>query len=200
VRRGYDALSYHYRSDDAGEGEYAAWLADLRARLPHRGSVLDVGCGCGIPVAQSLDRSRYDVTGVDVSEVQIRRARRLVPGGTFIHTDATQLELPPATFDAVVCLYTLIHLPLSDQPRLLCRFARWLRPLGWLLVTTGQNAWTGREDHWLGGPAAMWWSHADADTYRSWLQEAGLEIATQTFIPEGESGHALFWARRRAAD
>jgi hypothetical protein len=33
VRRGYDALSYHYRSDDAGEGEYSPWLAGLRARL-----------------------------------------------------------------------------------------------------------------------------------------------------------------------
>jgi len=32
VRRGYDALSYHYRSDDAGEDRYAPWLAELRAR------------------------------------------------------------------------------------------------------------------------------------------------------------------------
>jgi hypothetical protein len=32
VRRGYDTLSYHYRSDDAGEDEYAPWLAELRAR------------------------------------------------------------------------------------------------------------------------------------------------------------------------
>ncbi|MGC5319759.1 hypothetical protein ACPXB5_13595 [Micromonospora arida] len=27
VRRGYDALSYHYRSDDADDGQYAPWLA-----------------------------------------------------------------------------------------------------------------------------------------------------------------------------
>jgi len=37
VRRGYDALSYHYRSDDAGEAEYAPWLAELRARWPRPG-------------------------------------------------------------------------------------------------------------------------------------------------------------------
>jgi len=199
VQQGYDALSYHYRGDDAGEDHYAPWLADLRARLPNQGSVLDVGCGCGIPVARSLAQAGHLVTGIDFSNVQIQRARRLVPGATFIHADATTLDFPPATFDAIVCLYALIHMPLTAQPPLLSRFARWLRPSGWLLATTGYTAWTGTEDHWLGGPASMWWSHADAATYRSWLEQAGLEITTQTFVPEGDSGHTLFWARRPPA-
>ncbi len=196
VRRGYDALSYHYRSDDADEDEYAPWLADLKARLPPRGSVLDVGCGCGVPVARSLAGAGHDVTGVDISEVQTERARRLVPGATFLRADATQLDFPPGSFDAVVCLYALIHMPLGEQPRLLRRIASWLRPSGWLLATTGQDAWTGTEDRWLQGPAAMWWSQADAATYRCWLVETGLEVITQEFVPEGDGGHALFWARR----
>ena len=66
---------------------------------------------------------------------------------------------------------------------------------GWLLTVTGQGAWAGVEDNWLGGPAAMAWSHADAATYRSWLEQAGLEVAAQDFVPEGDVGHALFWAR-----
>src|SRR5215831_16895269 len=110
VRRGYDALSYHYRSDDADEGRYAPWLATLRARLPAGGSVLDLGCGCGVPVARSLVTAGYQVTGVDISNVQIERARRLVPAGTFIRADATAIEFPPRSFDAIVCLYALIHM------------------------------------------------------------------------------------------
>jgi hypothetical protein len=42
----------------------------------------------------------------------------------------------------------------------------------------------------------MSWSHADPTTYRSRLRQAGLTIATQEFIPEGKSGHALFRAHR----
>jgi ubiquinone/menaquinone biosynthesis C-methylase UbiE len=109
VRRGYDALSYHYRSDDAEEGRYAPWLAALRARVPDRGSVLDLGCGCGVPVGRSLAAAGYQVTGVDISDVQIERARRLVPAGTFIRADASTVTFPAASFDAVVCLYALVH-------------------------------------------------------------------------------------------
>ena len=42
----------------------------------------------------------------------------------------------------------------------------------------------------------MWWSQADAETYRSWLQRAGLEITSEERIPEGTSAHTLFWAQR----
>lgn len=59
----------------------------------------------------------------------------------------------------------------------------------------GHRAWTGTEDNWLGGTATMWWSHADAATYDSWLSEAGLVVEHNTFVPEGVGGHALFWAR-----
>lgn len=196
VRKGYDALSYHYRADDADEGRYAPWLTALRARLPAGAPVLDLGCGCGVPVARSLAAAGYRVTGVDISEVQIGRARRLVPAGTFIRADASTVTFPAASFDAVVCLYALVHMPLRAQPELLRRVAGWLRPGGWLLTVTGQREWTGTEDNWLGGPATMWWSHAGADAYRAWLEQAGLRVTAQEFVPEGDDGHALFWARR----
>ena len=174
VWQGYDALSHLYRRDDAEEGRYAPWLAGLRERLPPAGRVLDLGCGCGVPVARALSAAGYQVTGVDISEVQIARARALVPRAAFICADAMAMTFAPASFDAIVCLYALFHLPLDAQPLLLRRTARWLRPSGWLLVTVGQRAWTGTDVNWLGGSAAMWWAQADAATYAEWLEEAGL--------------------------
>jgi SAM-dependent methyltransferase len=200
VRRGYDALSYRYRADAEEPEVYAAWLAQLQERVPAGGSILDLGCGCGVPLARDLAASGYAVTGVDLSAVQIRRARRLVPAADFLHADATQISFPSSTFDAVVSLYALIHLPLDEQPPLLTRIGRWLRPGGWFLATTGQDAWTGSEDHWLGGDAPMWWSHADAATYRAWMEQAGLSVVAQEVIPEGDGVHALFWARRLLGD
>lgn len=198
VRRGYDELSYLYRADDAPAGRYAPWIAGLRSRLPPGGSVLDLGCGCGVPVARDLAASGFAVTGVDISEVQIRRAVRLVPAAVFMVADAARLAFADSSFDAVVCLYALIHMPVDLQPELLSRLGRWLRPGGWLLTVTGQEAWTGTETGWLGGQAPMWWSNADAPTYRDWIERAGLAVIEQSFVPEDDGGHALFWARRPA--
>jgi SAM-dependent methyltransferase len=196
VGRGYDALSDRYRGDADAPEHYATWLAQLQERVPPGGAVLDVGSGCGVPLARDLAAAGYAVTGVDLSAVQVERARRLVPTARFLHADAGEVSFPASSFDAVVSLYALIHMPLDEQPRLLRRIGRWLRPGGWLLATTGHHAWTGSEDNWLGGEAPMWWSQADAATYRAWIEQAGLSVVTEDLVPEGDGAHALFWARR----
>ena len=115
--------------------------------------MLDLDCGAGVPVARALAADGFAVIGVDVSDVQIARARRLVPAARFLRADATRVELPAAAFDAVVCLYVLIHLPLEEQPALLGRIAGWLRPGGRLL---GHHRPAGLDRHrgglarWLG--------------------------------------------------
>jgi 2-polyprenyl-3-methyl-5-hydroxy-6-metoxy-1,4-benzoquinol methylase len=197
VRAGYDAVSYRYRADDADAGEYEPWLDALRDRLVSGSAVLDLGCGCGVPVARDLAEAGHHVTDVDISDVQIERARRLVPAATFIRSDLADLAFGRESFDAITCFYALIHVPLLEQPVLIERIARWLRTGGLLLATLGEDAWTGAEDGWLGGDAPMWWSHADADTYRRWLTAAGLTIVEERFVPEGASGHRYLAAERR---
>jgi SAM-dependent methyltransferase len=136
------------------------------------------------------------VTGVDISDVQVRRARELVPTAEFLRADISAVGFEAESFDAVVSFFALIHLPLDDQLPLLCRIAGWLRPGGLFLATTGYEAWTGYEDNWLDGGAPMWWSVADVATYRSWIAQAGLVVDREEFVPEDDGGHALFWASR----
>ncbi|HET8568416.1 MAG TPA: class I SAM-dependent methyltransferase [Candidatus Limnocylindria bacterium] len=196
VRRGYDRVSRAYRADDAAEGQYAPWLDLLENRLAPGADVLDLGCGCGIPVARRLSR-RYAVTGVDLSPVQIERAHELVPGATFLCADMSAVEFPAQSFDAVVCLYALIHVPLAEQPAILRAVATWLRPGGTFMATVGHQAWTGLEKNWLGVDGGdMWWSHADAGTYRGWSAAAGLTVELETFVPEGAGGHTFILATR----
>lgn len=197
VRCGYDALSLSYRAHDAPAGHYEPWIAELIRRTPAGGRVLDVGCGCGAPVARDLAAAGLLVSGVDLSDVQIRRARTLVPTASFEQGDVTEMSWPTGSLDTVVALYSLIHVPLHAQPGLLTSFADWIVDDGTLLLVAGARAWTGSEHGWLGGTSEMWWSQADTSTYRAWLTDAGFSITQEGFVPEGDSGHSLFWARRR---
>jgi 2-polyprenyl-3-methyl-5-hydroxy-6-metoxy-1,4-benzoquinol methylase len=175
--------------------EYEEWLRALAARLPAQADVLDLGCGCGVPMTRRLTQLGHQVLGVDVSSVQIDRARQLVPSARFLQADASDLLFDPASFDAIVCLYVLIHLPEQEQRALVESFRTWLRPGGVLVATVGARAWTGEEADWLGGGARMWWSDPGADTYREWLGSAGLTIEHDEFVPEGDGGHQLLLAR-----
>lgn len=196
VRRGYDVLSIRYDEAYGGETKYRGWLDEVLARLHESSRVLDLGCGSGVPVALTLAEAGHHVTGVDLSEVQIGRARARVPAATFIQADATTLDLPASSFDAVLSFYALIHIPLDEQEPLLRRIAEWLRPGGLFVATIGATAWTGSEQNWLGGDVPMWWSHADASTTRTWVEQAGLVVEREEFIPEGPGGHTLLWATR----
>jgi len=200
VRRGYDAISRAYR-DDEGQSNpsnaedvtrYTAWIGELAGLLKPKARVLDLGCGAGVPATKLLVRAGFDVVGVDISHVQIERARQLVPGPTFIEADMVTWEPEPAFFDAVVSFFALIHVPIQNQKDLFPRIRRWLRPGGLLLAIVGQHEWTGLEDY-LG--AAMLWEHGEVATYLDWMQGAGLEPIWNRFIPEGTGGHALVLAR-----
>ncbi|MEE1808145.1 class I SAM-dependent methyltransferase [Streptomyces sp. BE133] len=77
--------------------------------------MLDLGCGSGVPVARALATTGHRVTGVDISEVQIRRAQELLPQAEFIRANATAVDFGQVSFEAVVSFYALIHNPLEEQ-------------------------------------------------------------------------------------
>src|SRR5258706_14879233 len=199
VRRGYDAVSYAYRGDDldkATERRYAGWLSRLDPILPLGGDVLDLGCGCGLPAARLL-ASRFKVTGVDISPVQIGRARMLVPEATFHCADLTAFPLRAESFDGIVSFYAIIHVPIPEQRALIRNIAAALRPGGALLVTVGHRAWTGTEGDWLGGAGAtMYLSHEGEDVFRRWIEKDGLRSESCVFVPESVGAAPLMCATR----
>lgn len=202
VRDGYDKLSHAYRGDDTpdGYGYYARWVGDLIGHLPRRADVLDIGCGCGLPATRLLAR-HAQVTGVDFSTIQIRRAKQLVPDARFICGDIMDQDFPASSFDAVVCFYTIIHMPFEDHVPLLKRISSWLKPAGYLLATVGHQAWTGTDEAYLGVKGGkMCWSHADEATYLQWIAEVGFHVRWKRFIPEEDSGHTLVFAQKEPID
>ena len=188
VRAGYDRLGDAYVAWAAcvEDDPRAAYVAEFAARLEPGARVLDLGCGAGVPTAAQL-AERFAVVGVDVSPVQLERARREVPGATFLQADIAELNFPDASFAGAVALYSLTHVPRELHADLFRRIARWLRPGGLFLGTLGARGGADWRGDWLG--VEMFFSSWDADVNRRLLRDAGFELVHDEVVtirePEG---------------
>ena len=200
VRTGYDAIADDYLAWTARieDDPKVAYVEQLSALLDAGARVLELGCGAGEPCTRIL-AERFDVTGVDISAEQLGRARARIPNARFVHADLTTLELDPESYDAVVAIYVLNHVPRELLPGLLDRVAASLVPGGLFLASFGAGdtpAWTG---DWLG--TTMFFSSWDAPTNRRLLLEAGFQLAHDELVtihePEPNGPATFQWVLGR---
>lgn len=129
--RFYDLL-YSAGKDYAKEAELVSSL--IRDRHPAAKSVLDVGCGTGAHARGLIDLG-FEVDGVDIEPAFVEIAATKCPEGRFMVGDMRSLAMP-ATYDAVVCLFSAIGyaLDLEGLSASVAGMARQLAPGGVVLV------------------------------------------------------------------
>jgi len=141
---GYDCEMAFFERVLFGDGR--AWVCSQAS-----GDVLEVAVGTGrnLPFYPSDLR----LTGVDLSPAMLEIARQTADAlGRSVDLrlgDAEALDLPDASFDSVVCTFSLCGIP--DVPRALAEMHRVLRPGGRLLLVdhvAGSPAWV-RAIQWL---------------------------------------------------
>lgn len=189
VRAGYDAIADRYALYAAAGPNHLRrdWVEHLLARLPSGSDVLELGCGPGVPTAATLATAGHRVVGVDISGAQIALARERVPTGTFIHADLLDLSPRPGSYDGVVALYSLIHVPRRRYPEIFSRIRDWLAPHGWLLASFGTSDSPGwLEEDLLGFGAPNWTNSYDPSTTRRLLIEAGFALNRVEVVVQDE--------------
>jgi ubiquinone/menaquinone biosynthesis C-methylase UbiE len=95
--------------------------------------VLDVGCATGDMAARLKERG-YDVSGVDIAEPMVARARERWPGIRFEVGDGEGLPFPDNSFDGVVCLGVIEYQDRDE--RMLQEIRRVLKPGGRAVLST----------------------------------------------------------------
>lgn len=108
--------------------EIADWFDDARTKtlmeseylnlivksVPAGGSILDLGCGTGEPIAQFFIAQGFKVTGVDGSKKMIELCKTRFPNEHWIVSDMREINLSQK-FDVVLAWHSFFHLDQDSQ-------------------------------------------------------------------------------------
>ncbi len=93
----------------------------------------------------------------------------------------------PASFDAVISFYTLEHIPRQEHEAVLRRIHDWLRPGGFLLISTEAGDVEQLVAEWLGVP--MFMSSFDPDVLKRLVVGVGFELLETATESQVEQAH-----------
>jgi SAM-dependent methyltransferase len=136
TRAAYERLAEVWDDTDDNLWNEALERTTVREMLPRPLSslrVLDAGCASGAHSAWLAEQG-CQVLGFDLSPAMVHQAsRRLAGRAQFVVADLSAPPFADGAFDGILCSLALHYL--KDSAGTLRRFARLLRPTGWLLVT-----------------------------------------------------------------
>jgi ubiquinone/menaquinone biosynthesis C-methylase UbiE len=191
----FDQLAQLYQGEHSQNPFQNARVEALGALLPAGSSVLDLGCGTGVPTARILTGSGHRVLGVDVSEGMLRLAREQVPAAEFRRADVRDLPADLGPFDAVTSFFALLMLSRADIDLVLRKVVGWLRPGGHFAVGMVNFDGDSVPLEFLGVPVSI--SGYPEAEWKDKLREAGLtvlEIETVEFTPENGPPESQIYA------
>ncbi|HEX7119819.1 MAG TPA: methyltransferase domain-containing protein [Longimicrobiales bacterium] len=132
----YDRHARAYDRDRDRSLREREWLDRFLRHVSPGGTVLDVGCGTGEPIARYLAERGFRVVGVDAARAMIGICRERFPDGEWILADMRRLALG-RRFDGVLAWDSFFHLAMGDQRAMFPRFAAHARPGAPLMFTSG---------------------------------------------------------------
>ncbi len=196
VKEGYNKVAKQY-SSDRDQVENNQYLDELNNHLRAHASVLDIGCGAGLPVDRFLVEKGYKVTGIDISEKMIELAKRNIPLATFKVKDMSELQESEYHVDAVVSFYAIFHTPREKHQELFNKINSFLSEGGFILITMGAGDYEDLEDNFHG--EKMWWSHYGPAKNRKMIENEGFEILLDKIDGSADEKHQIILAKKQSA-
>ncbi|KAL1867831.1 hypothetical protein VTK73DRAFT_3973 [Phialemonium thermophilum] len=223
LKESYDAIAPAYNEWTAQHSELRLLYLDKLIQLldpptaeapgdsdtPNQGpqlNVVELGCGAGIPVTEKLvadPRRRFHVTANDISTAQLDLAKsRFDPKGeapvVWVQGDMLDLRFPEASVDAVIAMYSIIHLPRDEQDKMLVHIRSWLRSGGYALINFSAEEMEGLVmEKWLDERGWMYWSGWGAEGALAKVREAGLEVVSAEVVDDVTDASFLWVIARK---
>jgi 2-polyprenyl-3-methyl-5-hydroxy-6-metoxy-1,4-benzoquinol methylase len=170
--------------DDASVRRGQTVLSLVRDLGHDRPVIVEIGCGNGWLTEQLTTLG--PVTGIDLADEVLERARRRILQARFLAGDFLQLDLPASSFDVAVSLETIAYV--ADQAAFVARVAEILKPGGYFVLTTVNPFVFRRRDDVapLGSGQIRKWISKGA--VRRLLQADYEVVRSRTITPAGTRG------------
>jgi SAM-dependent methyltransferase len=152
------------------------FYANVVRRYRKSGRLLEIGCGLGHMLAR-LEK-QFDTYGIDISDYAVERARQVAARSRLQCLSAEEIsQFGPASFDIVVALHVLEHLPHPEAVLRQC--ADILSARGLLLMATpnlGSPSVRRKGHRWYGFTDETHISLHHPEIWYRMLREAGFRI------------------------
>ena len=114
-------------------------IEDFAEYLKPGSKILDAGCGTGFPISAYLSNRGFSVTGIDISEKMIKKAKKLnLSDADFLVCDLLDFNTSEK-YDAVIAFDSLWHISHERQEEIYCKVSSLLNNCGYFLFTHGKN-------------------------------------------------------------
>jgi predicted TPR repeat methyltransferase len=169
------------------------WLQAFISAMGPNASVLDLGCGAGVPMAACLIGAGVRITGFDTSPALIALACSRFPDQRWRVGDMRNLALGE-TFDGILAWHSFFHLTPGDQAAMFAVFAAHLKSGGALMFTSGDEEGIALGE-FEGEP--LYHASLSPQHYRALLAAHGFTVIDH-IASDAETGHATVWLARKA--
>ncbi|TXT55266.1 MAG: hypothetical protein BAJATHORv1_40177 [Candidatus Thorarchaeota archaeon] len=187
VEHSYDRMGERYHKSRNND-KFMRQLKQFVELLPLAANVLDAGCGVGKPTSEYLSNEGLKVIGIDLSRKMVDLAKQNVPDAEFHQMNILELDFPDESFDGIICVYTLWHIPREYHEKIIENFHRMLNNDGILVLNTGVYESDGMSKFF--GEPMLWSTNNPQKTLRV-VKNLGFEILQEGILNLG--GERQYW-------
>lgn len=161
--------------------------------IPPSGTILDVGCGSGEPLAKYFIDRGYSLVGLDNSEAMLELCRKRFPKHKWLLMDMRRLQLEES-FDCVIAWHSFFHIPKEEQEAVLVDMIAHVADKGLLVFTSGVEhgeVWSNN------GGEMLFHASLSSEEYQQILKANNMKVL-QHNVSDPDCSGATVWVAQKS--